>query len=33
MAKKINHTKGERLYIRFNRIIKLEFHGYSLSRN
>jgi len=33
MAQKIKHTKGERLNIRFNGKIKLEFHGYSLSRS
>ncbi len=27
MAPKMKHAKGERLNIRFNRKIKLEFHG------
>jgi len=31
MAQKMKHTKGERLNIRFNRIIKLEFHGVRLT--
>jgi hypothetical protein len=31
MAQKMKHTKGERLNIRFNRKIKLEFHGARLT--
>jgi len=31
MAPKMKHTKGERLNIRFNRKIKLEFHGARLT--
>ncbi|MBN1223370.1 MAG: IS1380 family transposase [Candidatus Aminicenantes bacterium] len=31
MAQKMKHTKGERLNIRFNRKIKLEFHGAKLT--
>jgi hypothetical protein len=31
MASKMKHTKGERLNIRFNRKIKLEFHGARLT--
>jgi len=31
MAQKIKHTMGERLNIRFNRKIKLEFHGARLT--
>ena len=31
MASKMKNTKGERLNIRFNRKIKLEFHGARLT--
>jgi len=31
MAPKMKNTKGERLNIRFNRTIKLEFHGAKLT--
>jgi len=31
MAPKMKHAKGERLNIRFNRKIKLEFHGARLT--
>ena len=31
MAQKMKHTMGERLNIRFNRKIKLEFHGAKLT--
>jgi hypothetical protein len=31
MAQKMKHTMGERLNIRFNRKIKLEFHGARLT--
>ena len=31
MASKMRYTKGERLNIRFNRKIKLEFHGARLT--
>ena len=31
MASKMKHTKGERLNIRFNRKIKLEFHDARLT--
>ncbi len=31
MAQKTKHTKGERLNIRFNGKIKLEFHGARLT--
>jgi hypothetical protein len=31
MASKMKHTKGERLNIRFNKKIKLEFHGTRLT--